>query len=184
MLSPIKNPTAVFIDKDRSNKTYRVNSQHPKQQADVEVTIGQQKIEPVIYDKPVSAANKAEIESMKKRFEDFIEPLRIFVDRLVSKQAEILKKVEIHDLKPSKEEIQKFKELISEDGELGVNKTADRIVEFAKALSGEDKSKIPQLREAIEKGFKEAEKLLGGLPEVSVKTHDEVMKRLDEWEKS
>lgn len=61
-------------------------------------------------------------------------------------------------------------------------KVSDRIVEFAKAISGGDKSKIDTLRDAIEKGFAEAARVLGGeLPEVSQKTYDLVMQKLDTW---
>lgn len=72
--------------------------------------------------------------------------------------------------------------LISEGGELSPEKVSDRIVEFAKAISGGDKSKIDTLKEAIEKGFAEAARILGGeLPEVSQKTYDLVMEKLDKW---
>ena len=54
-------------------------------------------------------------------------------------------------------------------------------MDFAKALSGGDKSKLPELRAAIEKGFREAERILGGLPQISRDTYDEVMRLLDEW---
>ena len=53
-----------------------------------------------------------------------------------------------------------------------------------KALTGGDSSKVEDIRTAIEKGFSEAAKLWGDeLPEISQKTHDAVMKGLDEWAK-
>lgn len=71
---------------------------------------------------------------------------------------------------------------ISEDGYWGVKQTSERILDFAKALSGGDASKAEELRKAVEKGFKEAAKLWGGdLPEISQQTHDAVMKGFDEW---
>lgn len=76
-------------------------------------------------------------------------------------------------------------EAISEDGEWGVEKTAGRILDFAKALSGGDPSKIGLLKDAVIKGFKEAEKTWGGkLPDISQKTYDRIMQGFDEWEKS
>ena len=58
------------------------------------------------------------------------------------------------------------------------------MVNFAKAISGGDKSKISILRDAIEKGFKEAEEAFGGvLPEISHKTLERTMEKLDDWEK-
>ena len=73
---------------------------------------------------------------------------------------------------------------ISENGYWGVKQTSERILDFAKALTGGDSSKVEDIRTAIEKGFSEAAKLWGDeLPEISQKTHDAVMKGLDEWAK-
>ncbi len=73
---------------------------------------------------------------------------------------------------------------IADDGYWGVNQTSDRLVDFAKALTGGDSSKIESMRSAIKKGFDEAKKLWGGeLPEISQKTYDATMKKLDEWDK-
>lgn len=70
---------------------------------------------------------------------------------------------------------------IAEDGYWGVEKTSDRIIEFATALTGGDPDKIEEMREAFIKGFKQAEKTWGGeLPEISQKTYDAVMKKFDE----
>ena len=64
----------------------------------------------------------------------------------------------------------------------GVNQTSERILSFAKALTGGDPDKIEEMREAFEKGFKEATKSWGKeLPEISQKTYDAVMKGFDEW---
>ncbi len=71
---------------------------------------------------------------------------------------------------------------ISEDGEWGVEKTAMRILEFAKAISGGDSSKMEALRGAVQQGFAAAEKVWGStLPEISYKTLDRVMQGFDQW---
>ena len=58
---------------------------------------------------------------------------------------------------------------------------SDTIVYFAKAISGGNKSKLDKLIAAIDKGFSEAGKALGGLPEISMKTYDRIMEKLDVW---
>ncbi|MDD3919806.1 MAG: hypothetical protein PHO41_01320 [Eubacteriales bacterium] len=74
---------------------------------------------------------------------------------------------------------------IAEDGEFGVNAVATRIMDMAVSLSGGDTGKITMLKNAVEKGFKEAGAAWGDeLPEISGKTYDEVMKRFDYWEKT
>ncbi len=70
---------------------------------------------------------------------------------------------------------------IAEDGYWGVEKTSDRIIEFANALTGGDPDKIEDMREAFKKGYEQAEKTWGGeLPEISKKTYDAVMKKFDD----
>lgn len=74
---------------------------------------------------------------------------------------------------------------VADDGEWGVDATATRILDFAKALSGGDPSKIEELRDAVNKGFAAAGKVWGGdLPEISQKTLQKVMEGFDEWAKS
>lgn len=69
---------------------------------------------------------------------------------------------------------------IAEDGYWGVEKTSDRIIDFATALTGGDPDKIEEMREAFKKGYKQAEKTWGGeLPEISKQTYDAVMKKFD-----
>lgn len=71
---------------------------------------------------------------------------------------------------------------IAEDGYWGVNQTSDRILDFAKAICGGDPDKIEEMRDAFEKGFKQAEKTWGGkLPEISQKTYDATLKKFDDW---
>ncbi len=73
---------------------------------------------------------------------------------------------------------------ISEDGYWGVKQTSGRILDFAKALAGDDPDKLQKMKDAVEKGFKLAEDMWGGeLPSISQNTYDAVMKGFDEWEK-
>lgn len=78
--------------------------------------------------------------------------------------------------------IEKAKADIAEDGEFGVRKTAERILNFAKLGIGSDPAKIETFRAAIQKGFDEAQAMLGGvLPEISLQTHQAIMEELDRW---
>lgn len=74
----------------------------------------------------------------------------------------------------------KAQEDISEDGYWGVKQTSDRIVQFATALAGSDQSALEKMRDAFIKGYKQAEKTWGGkLPEISQRTYDSVLEKLD-----
>ena len=69
---------------------------------------------------------------------------------------------------------------IAEDGYFGVKKTSERILDFAKALTGGDPAQLEKMRDAFKKGFKQAEKTWGGqLPDISQKTYDAVMQGFD-----
>lgn len=71
---------------------------------------------------------------------------------------------------------------IAEDGYWGVEQTSDRILDFAKALTGGDPDLIDEMQEAFEKGFGEATKSWGKeLPEISQKTYDAVMEKFEAW---
>ncbi len=71
---------------------------------------------------------------------------------------------------------------IAEDGYWGVEQTSDRIVEFAKALSGGDTSKADELLEAFKKGYQQATGAWGSkLPDISSRTYDAVVKKFDAW---
>ena len=70
---------------------------------------------------------------------------------------------------------------VSEDGYWGVKQTSGRILDFAKALAGDDPEKMEKMRSAFEKGYKMAEKTWGGeLPEISKQTYEAVMKGFDD----
>ncbi len=69
---------------------------------------------------------------------------------------------------------------IAEDGYWGVEATSNRIVDFAVALCGDDKDKLEEMKEAFEKGFRQAEKTWGGnLPDICQRTYDAVFEKFD-----
>lgn len=71
---------------------------------------------------------------------------------------------------------------IAEDGYWGVEQTSDRILDFAKALSGNDPDKADELLAAFKKGFEQATKSWGDkLPDISQRTYDAVVEKFDAW---
>lgn len=140
------------------------------------------------YSRPT--ARKADVDEINRLWEQSQKSyasLRKLVEDLLSRQGK-----KFQDVLAGKEVLivdEKTRaaatEAVSEDGELGVKAVSDNIVAFAKAVAGDDKTKIGEMRTAIIQGFKEAEKVWGGkLPDISYKTYDEVMRKLDEWEQS
>ncbi|WP_313165251.1 DUF5610 domain-containing protein [Massilia oculi] len=80
--------------------------------------------------------------------------------------------------------IEAAKAAIADGGEYSVEKTAERILGFARAMIGDDPSRMESIRAAVERGFQEAQDMLGGnLPDISLKTRDAVKAEFDRWEK-
>lgn len=71
---------------------------------------------------------------------------------------------------------------IAEDGYWGVEQTSDRILDFAKALAGNNPEMAEKMREAFKEGFEMATKTWGDkLPDISQRTYEAVMKKFDDW---
>lgn len=64
-------------------------------------------------------------------------------------------------------------------GSLDVEYASERIVDFVKMTVDEDKGKLNTLVKAVEEIFNEIEKTLERLPEISKKTYDRIMEKLD-----
>lgn len=73
--------------------------------------------------------------------------------------------------------------LIADNGYWGVEQTSSRIVDFAVGQFGNDPSKMDQIKESLMKGFNMAKEAFGGqLPDISQKTLDAVMSKLEKQE--
>ena len=102
---------------------------------------------------------------------------------------ELVARLLLHQGKTSEDAVDKkgitqaeAQQLISEDGYWGIEKTSDRIVQFAIAAAGNDPGRLDAIKAGIEKGFSMAADAFGGtLPEISFKTHDAIMEKLDAW---
>lgn len=140
-------------------------------------------------DKKIYKADTATIDRMKAEADRRTQNLRNLVEKLLMKQGQtvddatdiyaLLREGKVQVDPQTKEQAQKD---IAEDGYWGVEQTSERILSFAKALSGGDPSKADELIEAVKKGLKEATKTWGGdLPELCGKTIDTAIGKLEAW---
>lgn len=119
------------------------------------------------------------LKSTSKTFIKQLGGVRGVLDKLIKGE-----KIDGVNISITSEDIEKAKVDIAPGGYWSPEKTSDRLLEFAKALSGNDPSQADKLINAVKKGFKEAEKLWGGkLPDISRETYDLTMKKFDEWAK-
>lgn len=144
----------------------------------------------VTYKKPEYKPDENTIARIKAEAEQIHSNLREMVKQLLERQGLTFKDLETAEVNGEELKIEiddetrvKAQEMIDEGGALSIESVSDRLVDFAKAISGGDKSKIGLLRDAINEGFKQAEKAFGGtLPEISHKTLARTMEKLDAWE--
>lgn len=98
------------------------------------------------------------------------------------KAAGLWDKINLGDYEVTPEMQAEAQEAISEDGYWGVEQTANRIVDMAKALAGGDADKADELMAAIEKGFAAAEDVWGSeLPSITGDTKARIDELFAEW---
>lgn len=133
-------------------------------------------------DKTLVDKMKADADSRNAQLRSLVEKMMLDQGKTIGKAGNIYDLLRTGQLKvDDKTRLQAQKD-IADDGYWGVEQTSDRLVSFAKAISGNDASKADQLIDAIKKGFKSAEKTWGGkLPDISQKTLDATLKKMDDW---
>lgn len=73
------------------------------------------------------------------------------------------------------------KELVSDDGFFGIDKTSQRVSSFVIDLAGDNIEALREARKGIVQGFEEAEKMWGGnLPEISYQTQEKTLDIVDQ----
>ena len=174
------------------NDTAKKETTQPDQQTDTKTdsyqhTTSEKK---VTYDQPGVKPDWKTIQKLIDESDRANSKLEQIVTELLRRQG--LKFKDIYDIQAQQlqgveidETAQKEAQaMLEEGGELSAAKVSDRIVEFAKAISGGDKSKLDQLKKAIDDGFAAAQGVLGRvLPEISKQTYEMVMTKLDDWAK-
>lgn len=164
---------------------------------------GPQANPPVVYEKSENAiasgnytqsagikADTVKMAELQKRAEEAYAPLRQMVEALLKEQGMAYKPVNGTAMDGPMIEITpeiraEAGRQVAEGGEYSAENTATRLVDFAIAVSGGDKSKFDVLKGAIEKGFKAAEKAFGAeLPDISKQTMDLTMSKLSDWANS
>lgn len=123
-----------------------------------------------------------QITAIKRQVEAANASLRNLVEKLLVKQGGAYSTAFSEIEFDSDMSVGEAQAAIAEDGYWGVNAVSDRIVAFAKAVSGNDPSKLAELKAAIDKGFKLAGDVFGGeLPGICGDTYNAVMSKLDNW---
>lgn len=129
------------------------------------------------------------IERLKAETDRRTQNLRNLVEKLLTKQGKtfndatdiyaLLREGKVQVDPETKAQAQKD---IADDGYWGVKQTSERMVSFAKALTGGDPSKADEMIAAVKKGFEQATKAWGGaLPDICKQTLDTAISELEAW---
>lgn len=151
----------------------------------------------VIYEKSSKTSDStvtkktdyALVEKLKKDAEQRTAQLRSLVEKMMTKQGTAIANADSMwsflakgNFEVDAETKAQAQADIAEDGYWGVEQTSDRILDFAKALSGNDPDKADLLLDAFKKGFEEATKSWGDkLPDISQRTYDAVVEKFNNW---
>jgi uncharacterized lipoprotein NlpE involved in copper resistance len=151
------------------------------------VTLGASKQAPATYADPRSkvAMTAADLSAMLEASDRKAQDVLDLILPLLLQQGLNLAKVVSGEqtLNADPATIAKAKAAIADDGEFGVQQVADRILNFAKGVIGDDPSKLEAVRAAVQDGFDEAAKIMGGkLPDISQKTYAAIMASFDQWQ--
>lgn len=80
------------------------------------------------------------------------------------------------------EDVEQAKVDVAEGGYWSAEETSNRLIDFAKALSGGDPEKASLLKDAFVKAFEEIEEMFGGeLPQLSYDTYDLTIEKFNDW---
>jgi len=140
-----------------------------------------------IYQKDTATIDRlmAESEKRSSQMRDLVEKMLLKQGQTVNDSTDIYSLLREGKVQVDPETRVQAQADIAEDGYWGVNKTSDRLVSFAMALSGSDPSKADDMIAAVKKGFEAATKAWGGdLPQISKDTLDATIKKLDSWKSS
>lgn len=184
-----KESTTSTTKKDTSSTDTTKNSSAVYEKSDNKKTDSAKQI----YNKD------AIISKLKADQQSRLQSMQSLVENLLNKQkgtfdiANLLKKDDVSGLNLSAtfeaaaknadpDTIKAAQESISEDGYWGVNKTSDRLVSMAIALSGGDTSKADEMMAAIQKGYDRATSAWGKeLPDICKNTLEATKQKMDDW---
>jgi hypothetical protein len=154
---------------------------------------GKQAAAPLTYTEPREGKTSVQTEALPPDLQAMLAESSKQVDEIMAYLMPLLEKQGLDLAKLASGEqkltadpaaIEAAKAAISEDGEFGVRKTAERILSFAKFATQGDDGQLDTIRAAVQKGFDEAQRIFGGtLPDISQQTYKAVMGELDRWAK-
>lgn len=181
-----ENRTANSTSKQKNevskHTTGKENINTYKEEAATYETDANQSTHTVKSDRETIERLKADAEARNAQLRSLVEKMFLEQGKTLLAGDNIYELLRTGKVNVDHETAQKAQQEISEDGYYGVEQTSERLVSFAKALSGNDPEKAEMLMDAVKKGFEQATKAWGGeLPDICKKTLDTTLEKLTKW---
>ncbi len=167
-----------------TNNTAAENNQYTPSAVYEKDTDSQSKKTEYKQDTAIISQLKAEAEKRRGQ-------LRELVEKMLLKQGQAFRESTMYRLlregkvPVDAETAAQAKADIAKDGYWGVDQTSERLVSFAKALTGGDPDKADEMMEAVKKGFEQAAKTWGDeLPDICKQTLEATLNKLEAWKSS
>lgn len=181
--------TAAYVQQSAATKTTKETKETSSAKNSGETA--------VVYEKNASSSEKtnstrsnaAIVAQLKADAETRTAQLQSLVEKMIAKQGQTLGTADSMwsflakgNLKADPATIAQAQKDIAADGYWSAEQTSERILSFAKALSGDDPDKAEELLNAFKKGYARATKTWGGdLPTLCSDTYDLVEKKFGQW---
>ena len=127
----------------------------------------------------------ARVQELWSNHQERVDSFRRMIETLLNRQAEtqgLANGWSLRDIEITDEMRAEAQSMIDEGGYFSVEATAGRILDFAVALTGGDPARIDLMRDAVERAFRQAERMFGGeLPDISHQTLEAVRNGFNEW---
>lgn len=178
------DPIRKVKNRTLENKNNKDNNQTDKDISQAVKYERSKKNKHVTYNKNGHIYDKETVDKLKLQSEQAHAHLKGLVEKLLLKQGHSIKTItaeEWADIEIDDKTRAEAAAMVAPDGPYGADAVSNRLVDFAKAVSGGDIEKLDKLKSAIDEGFKQAENLLGELPQISSDTYDLTMEKLDAW---
>ncbi len=136
-----------------------------------------------VYEKsPIVEQMKLDVEQRTAQLQDLVKNMMYSQAGISENGNDIWKFLASGKYTVTAEVKQAAQDSIGKDGYWGVDQTSERILSFAKALSGNDPEKADLMLDAFKKGYEKAMGAWGkGLPDISKQTYDAVLQKFDQW---
>ena len=186
-----KSSNAVPLKNKATSKEIQNKEKNSNGKSDSTLAAVYEKSSDTKADKTTYKQDTATIAQLKEDAERRTKQLRDLVEKMMLKQGQTFDEASMYkflregNYTVDEETVKQAQADVSEDGYWGVEQTSDRLVSFAKALTGGDPDKADEMMEAIQKGFDDATKTWGDeLPDICKQTLEATKNKIDTWKNS